>query len=357
MKIGFILKDTSLGGGERILHMLMRSFSREGHTIIIFSWNEEWNNMVLDFPASINILNCSPKKFKKLKAINEFNNVLKNTRPHCLITFDKSIAETALLPAKIRHIPFFISERVDPIFSPVSKIHRFLTRMIYRYSDGVVFQTKKVQDYFRKYLKNNSIVIPNALIDDTLPIANIDNPKKEIIGIGRLSSQKNFELLIDVFHEINLPDYVLKIYGDGPLRKSLEDKVEKYGLKDRAFLMGKVDKVVDCIVESDIFVLSSVWEGMPNVLLESMAMGLACVSFDVPSGGAASLIKNGINGILVPNNDKEKLKESIQLIANNPQLKQAIKVEALKVRTDYSRDVIIPQWISFIENTIKKYSL
>lgn len=352
MKIGFLLHDISLGGGERILNMLMDRFALEGHLIAIYTWNKDWKNYQASYPTEVYTLQYVPVIKNKLSAYKEIKSVLKITKPDCLISFSWSLSEIALWAAKINGIPFIMSERCDPRYIPTSPIHRLLERILYWKSEGLVFQTEKVKNYFPKCIQRGSIVIPNPLIDDNLPVADYGSSKKEIVGIGRLSEQKNFALLIDAFAELNPNEYILKIYGEGPLRASLENQIEELGMRDKVILMGKVNRVVDHIKNSDIFVLSSIWEGMPNVLLESMAMGLACIATDVPSGGCRELIQNRENGILIPVNDKSALVNSLRTLIEDEELKKSLKKEAVKIRETNSKDRIIPMWVDYIKRVI-----
>lgn len=355
MNIGFIVQDISLGGGERILHMLMQSFKKDGHKIIIYSWNAKWKNIARDENDKIVILDHYPNFGNKFKAFKSINKALKTDAPDCIITFVTGLAEVAIWAAKINRIPFIMSERCDPLYVPDKWYHRILEKIVYRYCDGIVFQTSTVQKYFSKSIQEHSIVIPNPLIDEKLPIADVNHSKNEIVGIGRLCEQKNFGVLIDAFAELNLPDYVLKIYGEGPLRVELENKIASSHLERKVFLMGKVNRVVDEIVNSDIFVLSSIHEGMPNVLIESMAMGLACVAFDVPSHGARNLINDGVNGFIVPVNDKTLLKEKLLYLIENKDKKIAMKTAALEIRDTNSQEKIIPIWVQYIKTVISNY--
>lgn len=101
------------------------------------------------------------------------------------------------------------------------------------------------------------------------------------------------------------------------------------------------------------YVSCSLHEGMSNSLIEAMAIGLACISTDVPSGSARVLIQQNINGIIIPCEDKEALKLSLQKLINDEAFKENIKRNALKIRLTNSKEAILPQWIKFIEYVIK----
>lgn len=349
MKIGFLVDKVSFGGGERILKMLIDEFYKLGHTISIYSWNNDWFSFNNVNGYSVFILHDSPIGLrKKFLAYKELKDIMLVTRPDCLIIFSLGLAEIGVWAAKHTGIPVVLSERVDPRYLPKSRIHRFLRLLVYRACNGIVFQTIEVQNYYSKTIQKRGIVIPNPIMDDKLPTVNVRNSKKEIVAVGRLSHEKNYELLITAFSELNLSEYKLRIFGEGPLFCKLSRMIEAFGMQDRIFLEGQVDRVVDQIKNSDIFVLSSKYEGMPNVLIEAMSMGLACVSTDFSSGGARALIVHGENGMIVPTNNIEAMKNVILELVNDATLKQKMKINALKIRKTNSKERILPLWIDFI---------
>ena len=355
MKVGFILHDVSFGGGERVLNTLMDFMYRAGHEIFVFTWNEKWTKTNL--PYKIILVQHYPNKFSKIRAYRSFLRNLKEHNPDCLITFSSSLAEVCIWAARKLHIPFIMSERVDPLFLPTSRFHRFFERLLYTLSDGLVFQTAKVQSFFSSRIARKSIVIPNPILDDHLPlITDLSLIKPEIVSAGRLSDQKNFKLLIDAYAGLKT-DYKLKIYGDGPLKSELSDQIQSLGLENKVFLMGKVKRVVDEIQSSDIFVLPSLHEGMPNALMEAMAMGLSCICTDVPSYGARELIENGFNGLIVPVNDKIQLEKAMKELLENDELRHKLKLNAVKIRETNSKNIIIPMWIEYINNVIARKNI
>lgn len=351
MKFGFLVDKPSFGGGERILNMLIDSFVKSGHTVVIYTWNSEWKNYVAKY--DIQFLDGSLIGLKnKLNAYIGLKKRLKKTEPDCLIIFALGLAEVGVWSAKSAHIPTILSERCDPRFMPQSRLHRFLRLIVFCNSSGIVFQTETVRKFFPRKIRRKGIVIQNPIMDDNLPFKSGDS-KKEIVAIGRLSEEKRFDILIHAFGEINNDLYVLRIFGDGPLRSGLTNLIKELNLTDRVFLEGNVNRVVDYIADADIYVSCSLHEGMSNSLIEAMAIGLACISTDVPSGSARVLIQQNINGIIIPCEDKEALKLSLQKLINDEAFKENIKRNALKIRLTNSKEAILPQWIKFIEYVIK----
>lgn len=352
MKLVIELCEISSGGGERVLDKLVRSFHEYGHEIVVFSWNPAWKTYTgFPFPVEVHILNKIPYWGKGISSVIEYYKVLKQVKPDAIIAFLSTSLRVSLLCAKLQGVPIITSLRINAIFATlVEKIEKRLLMSC----DGIVFQTKEVQARFPKRIIRKSAVIHNMLMDDNLPMADNSNKKKEIVGIGRLSEEKNFRLLIDAFSEINYGDYILKIFGEGPLRNDLEEQIKSKHLEDSVFLMGKVDRIVDNIKDSEIFVLSSNNEGMPNALMESMAMGLACIATDVSTGGTRALIDNQRDGIIIPVGNKESLKKALCLLIEDDALRTRISNEAIKIRNKHSKETIIPQWLDFISERVRK---
>ena len=354
--IAFLVGNLAFGGGERMLWMLMRELTRRGYDISIYSYNEDWQTQT-EF-NDVHILKVLPTAKNKLISYFELKKTLAEYRPDCIISFSLSLIETAVWAARANGIPIICSERCDPAEVPdpgKRDIHRLLRRLSFRYASGVVFQTEDVQKYFSKAIQKHSVVIPNPVIDNDLPCYGESDIEKKIVSSGRLSPEKNFEMLIRAFAALGNNEYTLTIYGDGPLRTNLEKLIDDLGISSRVFLPGRVERVVDYIAKGDIFVMPSNHEGMPNSLIEGMAMGLAPVSTDFASGGARALIKNGVNGFLVPVGDTDALTNVLKDLIDNPNKKKNIKAEAIKIRETHSKDLILAKWVDYIEKLIQSY--
>lgn len=348
--IGFLVGEINFGGGERILNMLIQYFHKKGYSINIFTWNKEW--LQFESVYKIHLLNYEAIGFLgKFSSLKELRIKLLESNVNCLIVFSIAYAEVALWSAKLAKIPIVLSERVDPNFSAKNKFRRFYKKILFRYADGVVFQTNEVKNYYSKFLKNNYTVIHNPIIDDNLPSIDF-SIRKEIVTVGRLSSEKRIDLLISAFSKINNKEYNLLIYGDGPQKKYLQNLIIDLNLRNRVLLKGKVDRVVEHINGSDIFVLCSELEGMPNALIEAMSMRLACISTNFPSGGASELISDYENGLLIDVNDKDQLTDRINLLIANEHLKNRIKDNCIKIRLTHSKDEIMPKWENFLHQLI-----
>ena len=192
------------------------------------------------------------------------------------------------------------------------------------------------------------IVIPNPVSDECFKPLWSDS--KNIIAVGRLVWQKNFSSLINAFGLVvnEHPDWNLYIYGDGELKTRLQEHIDEHGLSGNVFLQGQSSDITGVMNQSSIFVLSSLYEGMPMAMLEAMACGLPVVSYDCPYG-PGDLIKDGENGYLVPLNDEVMMARKICELIENPDKRKEMGRKALLSAEPYKCDVICSKWIDLFE--------
>lgn len=151
-----------------------------------------------------------------------------------------------------------------------------------------------------------------------------------ICSVGRLTSQKNFSLLIQAFHwlkgktKLNI---VLKIAGVGPEMELLNSLIIKLSLQDEVHLLGFVDYAEEIIASSNLFVMTSIWEGFPATLVEAMTLGTPVISVNCQSG-PSELIDHGVNGLLVENPDPSAVGQAILKIIENPEIAQSMCLKA-----------------------------
>ncbi len=183
-------------------------------------------------------------------------------------------------------------------------------------------------------------------------------PQSEVIvaAAGRLVPHKNFSYLLEAFAEAagrtkadGGPALRLKIFGEGPEKEALAEKIRELGIEDRAELAGRSASFFEMYGEAHIFAMTSLHEGMPNVLLEAMAAGLAAVAADCPTG-PAELIRDGENGFLVKMNDRETLIGRLVRMAMDAGLRERLgKAASASVRDAHSCDVICSRLIAICE--------
>ena len=164
-------------------------------------------------------------------------------------------------------------------------------------------------------------------------------------------------LLLHAFEKVRKkhPEYQLVFYGEGSLRKELEQEIRTKGLTQAVQLRGNTSDVKGAIREAALFVLASDYEGMPNALMEAMALGLPCISTDCPCGGSAFLIRDGENGWLVPVGEEEALAQQMCEVLENPEKAREAGCAAQEITKQLNPDVIYRTWDEMLQLCFKGY--
>ena len=215
------------------------------------------------------------------------------------------------------------------------------------FADYVIVTTQSDKEYIvRRYRVNPNkvIVIPNYV--DTAhfrPYTHIDKEGGRIVYVGRLEPEKNVLALIDAVKHI--PDTKLYIIGDGSLRRIIERKIKREGIKN-VVLLGVIpnERLPEELNKSEIFVLPSLWEGHPKALIEAMACALPVVGSNVE--GIRDLIKHGFNGLLCePTPDS--IREAITVLLRNPELRRSLGENARRfVAENFSYEKVMRREIA-----------
>jgi glycosyltransferase involved in cell wall biosynthesis len=225
-----------------------------------------------------------------------------------------------------------------------------LRDMMYPLADGFVFQTAEAQRYFSKKIQKRSTIIANP-IKANLPEPFEGERTDRVVALGRLEPQKNYPLLFRAFKRVaeKRDGLTLDIYGGGSQQENLAKLIAEMGMENKIFLRGISANVHDEVLDASAFVLSSDFEGMPNALMEAMAIGLPCISTDCPCGGPEFLIDNEVNGLLVPVKDEEALVNALERVLSDKNFSQRISENAVKLREECNLERIADKWLEFIE--------
>jgi len=322
-QIVFVIGSMGRGGAERVISILANTYAREDWKVSIITLLDNKNDYPLD--KSIELISFANKKRSRVSQIPKWifgiRRYISKSRPDVVVSFVARINILTLVACIGLRRKIVVSERNDPKADGRSLFVRIATDLLYPLADKIVFQTRWAQSCFSNRIQKRSIIIPNPVQVTTYALPQ-DQRNKKIVAVGRLSKQKNHELLIKAFkrvHEI-YPEYTLFIYGEGDLREYLEKLIEDMKLSEAVFLPGNVPDIHEQIADAEMFVLSSNYEGLSNALLEAMMMGLPCISTNC--AGSNEIIENGRNGVLVPTGTEEDIyKEISRLIESKEETK------------------------------------
>ena len=352
MKIVFTIAHMTIGGAQRVTYNLikwLRDNTEDEVYLVIFG-----KLVIGDVEYDLNNINHEYLPSGKINKIWYLRKYLKKIKPDVLVTMGVPGAlfdVPACAGLGIKHI---ISERNDPAHFGGRAFTRIVSRLLMRNADGFVFQTKDAQAFYGGEIAKRSVVIPNPLfIGEYFPATQYAGEReKTIVTTGRLNKQKNHPLLIRAFKRIadEFPDYELIIYGEGPERQNDEALISELGLQERVLLPGAINDVPAKIYKSSLYVLSSDFEGMPNALMEAMALGLPCISTDCPCGGPRELTTDGKDCLLVPVDDKDALAEEMRKVLSNEKFAIELGKNAMKIRERLSLDNVCKQWCDYFKS-------
>ncbi|HFK1432572.1 TPA: glycosyltransferase [Bacillus cereus] len=322
-KILFVVPFLSSGGAERVVSIWTSELAKLGYDVHLLVFSRLEREYPLDGKVNIYSIKENKKEYDSLskwKKIIELRRKFREIKPDLVIPFISYVGLMTSIAKLGLSLEVVETIRNNPSTSPSKKLHRWARNLSVFLAKGCIVQTDEQLEYFPKWMQGRMITIANPIADEFTQKEKIFVEKKieNIIAVGRLERQKNFEMLIRAFSIVaqKNKDIKLNIYGEGTLYKSLFTYIQELNLENRILLHGRTNNITEALLSSDLFILSSDSEGMPNALMEAMAVGLPCISTDCPTG-PSELIKNEYNGYLIPVGDEEALVNNIIKVINN----------------------------------------
>ncbi|OKP70709.1 hypothetical protein BTE77_25945 [Ensifer adhaerens] len=349
MRIVFVLSGLGAGGAEKVVNILARHRSARGDDVHVLALNAETPESYFAYDRSVRVEALgggrSAPAFKTAARIARLRGRLRALSPDLVISFLTKVNIMVVLASRGLGLRVVLSERNNFNTQDMSPLWRLARPLAARLAERLVMQTTDATNSLPPALKARAVIIPNPI---TLQHARdrTAGAGTRVLAVGRLDRQKGFDLLIDAFAGIaeRTPNMTLTIFGDGPERRALEEQVQRLDLADRIRLPGTTKSPVEWIDAGDIFVLSSRFEGFPNVLLEAMSAGLASIAFDCP-WGPSEIIDTPAVGVLVPKEDVRQLADAIGRLAADATLQQQIGATGARaVAARYAIQSVLQQW-------------
>ncbi|MGM9475671.1 glycosyltransferase family 4 protein [Pedobacter sp. GSP4] len=359
-KLCFVINSLEGGGAERVISNLANHFSNKDCSVTMICLNTA--QVKYHINEQVKIVNLLDRKDNQ----NFLNRIrygfltfyrllvlLKKEKPNCTICFMTSANIWAGLSCMILGLPYLVSERtaLNTTLDQYNKLLQWFVFHIYRKSKAIVLPAFGMFSGFKRIKQfeklHNFKTIYNPIHQFVKPNLNAVNNKPFILSVGRLSHEKGFDLLIDAYQRLALSDVDLLISGEGQERENLEKQIAELNLTDKVKLIGFKSNLQDYYAQADVFVLSSRNEGYPNVLVEAMGMGCACVAMDCEFG-PSEIIDHGVNGFLIKNNDIQSLSDAIGKLLSNSKLRDRFSAKAKLINETNSIEKISANWEELI---------
>lgn len=338
-------------GIERMTVLLANSLNRKGHRVeIILCSSSKESYYLLDSDVIIsslyndfsNYIACQKKLYKHIK----------HNRPDLLINVAIHMGFISIPVLKILHVPIISWEHFH---LKAGNWKGYLFRLISAvFSDATVVLTKKDRGLYPKFLQHNIHVIYNysALYNDKKYVR-----EKIILSIGRLSAQKRFDKLIEIWASIQdkINGWKLIIVGGGELESELCDKIKFLNLSDSISIIPPRKDVETLYKMSSIYAMTSDYEGLPLVLIEAKQFGLPSISYNCPNG-PDEIIEDNVDGFIVSNNNYKEFERKLLLMMDNPRLLETFGAKAeFNFNEKFSENVIISNWETLFNKICNKY--
>lgn len=354
MKIIFSSATLSHGGAERVISILANSLVERGYEIEILLYYDrpiwyEINSKVVITNDEQYIGKANPIKHMLWR-----HKYLKNSSADVIVSFLAPINIINILAMIGIDKSIIVADRNDPRKTPFNPILRIVRNFLYRFADMVVLQSDNNKNYFSKKVKNQSAIIFNPVDVGEYARKGLDEleEKEHIIAVGRLIEQKNPYMLLRAFSLIadEFPNLKLTFYGEGELKKGLEEESVILGIKEKVQFPGAVQDIYEKVSDARLYVMTSEFEGMPNALIEAMCIGVPVISTKV--SGATDLIENNVNGMLIDCQSEEQLVQAMRKMLGDVEFARGCALEAVKLNQKLAKKQIIEEWLECINKLI-----
>lgn len=357
MKILFVNTNIGYGGASKMMVAVANKLVEKNDVTFLTFRDakvlQPLNDSVKHIHSSFTKINV--KGISNIIQIIKLHKFIKDEKYDLAVAFLHPAHYMLTIAAKGTKTKVLLSERADPT---QRKNHNILFKLLYwilNQADAYVFQTEQAKLFYSENAQKKSVVIPNPIPDKKIPNVYVGERKKKIVNVARLEMiQKRQDVLIEAFARISnkIPEYELLFYGDGPDEDKIKTLAENSGVGDKIKFMGVSRTVLEDIRDSALFVLSSDYEGIPNALLEAMAIGLPCISTDCSPGGARVLINSGENGVIIPCGNAKALADGMLTVISDEEFSEKISKNAINVINIFDKKKILDRWIDFIESKV-----
>jgi len=359
------------GGAERWTCLLANSWAEQGKEVTLLTISHGAERSYPVHPAvkvrNLGLLAVANGFFNGLSnnvwRIRVLHRAIRDSRPDIVISIMDQTNILTLLATRTLRAPVIVCEATDPSQHDISPVWRGLRRLTYGFADTLLCPTSSGLEWFRARIKVRTCAIPCLF---ALP-ADAPNGDRQhsgnaaprtLVSMGRLVRQKGFDLLLQAFSQVagRHPEWALTILGEGPLKNSLQNQVEECHLLERVHFAGSRRDPFPALRAADLFVFSSRSEAFGMALAEAMACGLPVVSFDCPFG-PRDIIRDGVDGILVPPGDVSALAAALHRLMGDDQERARLAARAPEVVKRFSRERIMSQWQELFDRLLTRQNV
>ena len=368
-KICCVASSLAAGGAERVQSLLANQWVRECHEVTFvtlagtvadaYQLDPRVNRIALDCETESR--SVAQAVLHNLKKIRGLRRAIASCAPDVVISFVDKVNVLALISCMGIGVPVIISERTHPLHFDIGRIWSLLRRLTYPRTDALVIQSEATRDWAEVVVPKARIrIIPNPVGRQfSTNAGNAFPPRRSLVlGVGRLSQEKGFDVLIQAFSSVaeRHPDWSLTIIGEGARDAEWKALARELLPPQAIHFAGTVKDPERYYRVAGLFVLPSRFEGFPNALLEAMACGCAVIATDSP-GGTSVIVRNGVDGVLIPPGDVEALAREMDRLMADGVERTRLGERAVEVSSRFGIDAIAALWEGVITDAVVNHKL
>lgn len=359
MKVLFYISTIRGGGAARVMVNIANGLATQGNNVFFVTNFPAEHEYALD--KRIQRLSLEEQErtgnmlVRNALRIRALRRILKKEKPTVGIAFMRENNFRFLLAAKGLPMKTIVSVRNDPTREYPGRVSRILAGRLYAEADGIVLQTEDAKACFSQQIQKKSRIIQNQVDEEFFQEYNAEG--QYILACGRLSPQKNYAMMLRAFSVVlrDYPGEQLRIYGEGALKQQLESYAGELGISESVSFEGFTNRMADIYKNAKFLLMSSDFEGMPNVILEALASSVPVISTDCPCGGPRMLLVNGENGYLSPVRDELAFAERIKQMLSDEKAYLRMRDRAFQSAKRFRPEKVLQEWEKMIVDTSRTH--
>lgn len=355
-KICFFNGNMSRGGGtERATALIANALAKKSDDfkVYILSFRNQDKSSFFELDQLIihnRLVDENGSKISLLRSIRLLNKYLKENQIDILVNVDVMLGIYSIPATRFTKTKLIAWEHFNFYQDIGSRNTKYVRILSVKLCDYYIVLTERDKKNFYDHLKVKCPLdyIYNPITN--MPSQEYDMNSKIIMSVGNLVEIKGFDMLIDVAYQVLRKNEEWKwyIYGEGPKRKELQNKINHLGLQDKVILKGQVNNIEEYYPKAAIFVMTSRMEGLPMTLLEAKANKLPIVSFDIMTG-PSEIIEDGVNGYLIEAYNINDMNLKIKKLIEESSLREKFSHQSIVGIDNFNKEKIVKEWIKVIE--------
>lgn len=346
---------TVIGGVSRVASLMVAQLHDDCEVHLISMTGQGNNPFSLPQDAQFTVLLPGNVRIRHViqRGTGLLRHYLQENNIQAVIILGDWCGIAALLATRACKIPLVVCDHGTLSSNTLSRYTQIETWLEYRYCSRVVVLTEKAVEILLEKCPaaaNKIVCIPNCVDVPPLP-APLPTGKAELVTLTRLAGDKGLPYMLQEACALKqrLPDFVWRVYGNGEQREWLESEIKKNHLSENLLLMGTTGDPAAAYRSAVAAVLTTSHEGLPMMLLEAKAQGRPLAAFDIPCG-PSDLIRDGVDGFLLPFGDFEAMADRLALILTDRAMAEKMAQNARSNLQPYYPDNVRAKWLALINS-------